>query len=169
MKCQDCTTDVNTKGRNWAKHRCEICQKKHLSILNVDRVKKWRIKNNPKCGLCNAQVKRPDAILCAACSHVNQIEKTKTLTLQEFYSRPSISGKHPSWKAVHIRALARYWTIKTHKICQVCGYNIEVAHKRAINTFPETATVGEVNAPENLLTLCPNCHWEFDHGLLVGA
>jgi predicted restriction endonuclease len=23
-----------------------------------------------------------------------------------------------------------------------------------------------VNSLDNLLGLCPNCHWEFDHGLL---
>jgi predicted HNH restriction endonuclease len=23
-----------------------------------------------------------------------------------------------------------------------------------------------VNALDNLVGLCPNCHWEFDHGLL---
>lgn len=52
----------------------------------------------------------------------------------------------------------------------MCGYNkhVEVCHKQAIHTFSETATIGEVNAPENLLILCPNCHWEFDYGLLVG-
>jgi hypothetical protein len=28
------------------------------------------------------------------------------------------------------------------------------------------ATVAEVNADENIIVLCPNCHWEFDHGII---
>jgi predicted HNH restriction endonuclease len=23
--------------------------------------------------------------------------------------------------------------------------------------------ISEINKPENLIILCPNCHWEFDH------
>jgi hypothetical protein len=52
--------------------------------------------------------------------------------------------------------------------CVRCGYDkhIEVCHKRALTSFPPETPILVVNAPDNLVGLCPNCHWEFDHGLL---
>jgi predicted HNH restriction endonuclease len=52
--------------------------------------------------------------------------------------------------------------------CMSCGYgkHIEVCHLRQITDFPDTATVDEVNDLSNLTVLCPNCHWEFDNGLI---
>jgi hypothetical protein len=52
--------------------------------------------------------------------------------------------------------------------CCVCGYSthVEICHKRSISEFPDDTLVSEVNANSNLVCLCPNHHWEFDHGLL---
>jgi endogenous inhibitor of DNA gyrase (YacG/DUF329 family) len=53
--------------------------------------------------------------------------------------------------------------------CFNCGYSkhVEVCHIQAVMSFPDSATLKEINAPDNLVGLCPNCHWEFDHGQLV--
>ncbi|MGQ0604270.1 MAG: HNH endonuclease [Anaerolineales bacterium] len=52
--------------------------------------------------------------------------------------------------------------------CQVCGYSthVEVCHKHGISEFPGNTLVSEVNSRANLVCLCPNHHWEFDHGFL---
>jgi len=52
--------------------------------------------------------------------------------------------------------------------CQNCGYDkfIEVCHKRQVTSFPLDTPISVVNSLDNLAGLCPNCHWEFDHGLL---
>ena len=52
--------------------------------------------------------------------------------------------------------------------CQVCGYtkHIDAAHKRSVSSFPDEATLLEINSPDNLIGLCPNCHWEYDHDLI---
>lgn len=54
------------------------------------------------------------------------------------------------------------------RICRVCQYakHAEVCHIRAVADFPGEATLAEINVPENLVALCPNHHWELDHGLL---
>lgn len=51
------------------------------------------------------------------------------------------------------------------KHCVKCGYDkhYEVCHIKAIKDFPDTAKMKEVNHLDNLIALCPNCHWEFDH------
>ncbi|WP_395143290.1 HNH endonuclease [Armatimonas sp.] len=88
------------------------------------------------------------------------------------------------WQAFRVRTEARCKgnvsrrTIYVHaasvikqraKYCQRCGYAlfVDTCHLRAIKDFPETALLSEINAPENLLYLCPNCHHELDAGLLV--
>lgn len=52
--------------------------------------------------------------------------------------------------------------------CQICGYSthVEVCHKHGIAEFPNDTPVSEVNSRENLVCLCPNHHWEFNHGYL---
>lgn len=49
--------------------------------------------------------------------------------------------------------------------CSYCGYakHVEMCHIRAISKFPMDTLISVVNALSNLIALCPNCHWEFDH------
>ncbi len=69
-----------------------------------------------------------------------------------------------------IRELARRKYLASGKPtrCSVCGYDkhIEVCHIKPIYSFPPTAKIDEINSLDNLIALCPNCHWEFDNGLL---
>lgn len=52
--------------------------------------------------------------------------------------------------------------------CSVCSYanHAEICHIRAVSDFEGSATIGEINALNNLVALCPNHHWELDHGRL---
>lgn len=54
------------------------------------------------------------------------------------------------------------------KICQRCGYThfVDICHIKAIRDFSKTTKVREINDPTNLIYLCPNCHHEFDAGML---
>lgn len=51
------------------------------------------------------------------------------------------------------------------RVCYVCGYSnhINVAHKQAVSRFDDSTPIAIINGPENLVALCPNHHWEFDH------
>jgi predicted restriction endonuclease len=55
------------------------------------------------------------------------------------------------------------------KACVVCGYNThhEVCHIKPINGFLPSEFVADVNMLSNLVALCPNHHWKFDHGILT--
>ena len=65
----------------------------------------------------------------------------------------------------HARRVAGYHGLLAQ--CCRCGYSkhVETCHVIGVMDFPDTATLGEINALSNLLGLCPNCHWEFDHGM----
>lgn len=86
-------------------------------------------------------------------------------TLQEVI----YTNHHKSSAFALVRALARTVAKSLgYKSCVNCKYekHYEVCHIKAIGDFPLTAKLIEINSPDNLLCLCPNCHWEFDNGLL---
>lgn len=49
--------------------------------------------------------------------------------------------------------------------CFSCGYtkHVEMSHIIPVKDFPDSALIKEVNSVENVIPLCPNCHWEFDN------
>lgn len=53
-------------------------------------------------------------------------------------------------------------------VCAVCGYDhhVEIAHIRSVSDFPGDALISDINSEDNLIALCPNHHWEYDHGIL---
>ena len=71
--------------------------------------------------------------------------------------------------------LVRFWArryIIENKIdlkCEKCFYDkhVEVAHIKPICSFKGSDFISDINKLENIKILCPNCHWEFDNGLIV--
>lgn len=49
--------------------------------------------------------------------------------------------------------------------CCLCEYNnhIEIAHIKPVSEFTNDTFISEINHISNLVPLCPNHHWEFDH------
>lgn len=68
-----------------------------------------------------------------------------------------------------IRAHARKIAEDLPDRCEKCGYDkhVQVCHRKPIKLYEGSATVQDVNEIGNLVKLCPNHHWELDHGLLV--
>ncbi len=63
------------------------------------------------------------------------------------------------------KAANRAGLVKQCKVCQY-SHHVELAHRKSVSSFPDTATLGEINAPVNLVYLCPNHHWEYDNDLI---
>jgi hypothetical protein len=100
--------------------------------------------------------------------------------MREVWSMNEIANKTKG----EIKAQARnkqlwrtYFTSHSHRVyfasnvgdkCEICGYphHVVVCHVKPIASFPDEAKVSEINSVVNLVGLCPNCHWELDHGLL---
>lgn len=66
-----------------------------------------------------------------------------------------------------IRQDARRVTRIRQQKCERCGYDkhVETCHVKPICDFDETESIRVVNSNENLILLCPNCHWEHDYAL----
>ena len=90
--------------------------------------------------------------------------EVKDMTLSE-----AIYEKHHRSSAYALirtraRAVAKKYNMN---ICEKCGYDkhVEIAHKKGISTFEGDTLISIINSKENLMALCPNCHWEYDHSI----
>lgn len=92
-------------------------------------------------------------------------KEAKDMTLKE-----AIYEKHHRSSAFAlVRSRARSVAKKYNmSCCEKCGYDkhVEVAHIKPISSFSDDIMISAINSRENLMALCPNCHWEYDHNLL---
>lgn len=99
------------------------------------------------------------------CSRVCLIESfAKTKTIGECIKRDG-ANKYDT-----IRKNSRAYSKYIHPLkCMRCGYDkhYEVCHIKPICLFLETQMLSEVNHKDNLIHLCPNCHWELDHNVIT--
>ena len=95
------------------------------------------------------------------------------MNLLKVYSGSNKTKKRQCWRnsRVPIAKDARrvYNKSDKPKECAVCGYNnhIQVCHIKAVKDFDENTLIKEINSLDNLIALCPNHHWEYDHGLIT--
>lgn len=126
-----------------------------------------------KCSRCDNIIRNYKSLLCE--EHFQEDQKNKRvniekLSLSEYTERLALKDQHPSSKFAHIRGFARSWFKSKSKLpCYVCGYDkhVELAHIKPISSFLPTDLVGDINSEDNIVQLCPNCHWEFDAGLIT--
>ena len=103
----------------------------------------------------------------------SQMKSNSRLRMQSttFASYKSTSNNESYRYYARIRQDARTLAVehyKMEKACHHCGYSacVELAHIKALSTFPDSATGAEMNARENLVYLCPNHHKEQEMGLI---
>lgn len=120
-----------------------------------------------QCASCSAPI-RSQAKYCKGC-WVNLNERDWSLvTLGDLKGEGNAvrGGNYPM-----IRQLSRKWYKSAGRpmCCHECGYDlhVDICHIRDLKDYPQTALVTEVNDQTNLVALCKNHHWEFDHGHLV--
>lgn len=128
----------------------------------------FRIKTSNPCLDCgkptNAKKQR-----CRPCSNKHRCFISADMTLEDYYASMEFIKKNSHLKNVQVRLYAKYHNKSLVGLpCQKCGYNkhTNFCHIKPITSFQLTAKISEVNHNSNLLILCPNCHWELDHGLL---
>jgi hypothetical protein len=154
--CLNCSQQFSSRQNN-QKYCSDKCR-------NSSSVRRYRAAHMKECSVCGNRI-RGDSTLCGACTRTGGRD-LRQCTLADYQSMPSVAGKHPSWINSHVRSFARSWNSHLTKIpCQKCGYSkhVELCHIIPISQWPKTARLGDVNHQDNLLALCRNHHWEFDH------
>lgn len=167
--CKQCNNSYTTKEL-----RSIFCSRScsaKFNNKNTPHIKKSKV--NRICDYCKniylTSHEHRSKKYCPVCVKLTFAFTHKDLTLQEYWNRPSVKNKHPSWKNAHIRGFNRSWNKELTAIpCIICGYkkHVELCHIKDVADFPPTATLGEVNNPKNILPLCRNHHWEFDNSLI---
>lgn len=153
--CLNCNTETTNP---------KFCSKSCSVSYNNTLYPKRKLKR--KCSKCDNNVKSYRHTLCHEHHEEYKNTKYKNKTIGEYRQLSSVKGKHSSWINSHIRLFARSWFKHLTKLpCAICGYDkhVELAHIIAVSEFADTALLSEVNSEENIIQLCPNCHWEFDN------
>lgn len=136
---------------------------------NAERTKLWVEANKKICPSCGHEMYYRSKT-CKKCSRNSEkSEKIKDMTLGEYRDKSRKKGVHPSWVNAEIRNFARTWNRNMQSLpCQVCGYSlhVELCHKIALKDLPDDTKLGVANSEDNLMVLCPNCHWEYDNGII---
>ncbi len=143
-----CAATVNNRLKNHNKPKKKYCCIACNTLLYIG----WRSKRTKYCNKCR-YTKNPN------------FKDWSTVTKKALYAKLKLHQAH-----ARVRALARETYKKSNKpkLCANCGYDkfYEVCHIKPIQNFDETSVVTEINHIDNLIGLCPNCHWELDHDLL---
>jgi hypothetical protein len=97
-------------------------------------------------------------------NHRNHQIRQGNITLGEF------QGKRKYQKNSQIRTFAQR-LIRFHQIpqiCMICSYDkhVEIHHIQPVSSFSSDSLLSEINSLQNLIILCPNCHWEADNNLI---
>ena len=116
-----------------------------------------------KCLDCGRKLSTKNTKRCQGCRRKYTLKEFNSHTLKEKLLKGGV-GSH---KYVMIRTRARD-VLKLEgrvKECEHCEWNkhVNVCHIKAISSFSLDTLISEINSPNNLKYLCPNCHWEMDH------
>lgn len=149
INCLICNRETNNP-----KFCSRSCAAKHNNTVAVKRTKTKQL-----CKVCNVEIPlRNRRIICDDCKSVKWLSKSLE-NAKAMYGK----GHHAK-----IRQFARKEMRSSERSCFACGYNkfVEVCHIIPIREFQANATITQINNRNNLVFLCPNCHWELDHGFL---
>ncbi len=130
----------------------KFCSRSCASITNNTSKPKRKAKMTSciSCGRTTVRRRR----LCDECT-------VPDMSLQE-----AMYTKHgPASASALVRSRARSVARDLERVCANCGYtkHVEVCHIKPISSFSLDTKLSVINDMSNLVLLCPNCHWEFDH------
>jgi YHS domain-containing protein len=171
-----CKQSWNSQQKSFVKFNCFHCGKQNqkqkrnakshggphfcnTTCANLCR-QKGRTRACTKCQSPMLRAKRGKR-LCDACKEADR-SKLILLTKGEYF-------RTRTWQAArngickHARRV--FYASKQPRKCSICSYAgaCDVAHKVAVSDFSDTALISEINALTNLVCLCKQHHWDFDH------
>lgn len=151
-------------------HNKKFCSRDCASIYNAKaQPSRKRIYYCFYCGEKASHERKIDGVhrkICSECFTPKLMGEKEQgdLTLNKL-KHLSIHQRHAK-----IRGYSRgiYYRSNKPKCCYNCGYNkhVEICHIKPISEFNGDIPFRIINSIDNLVALCRNCHWEFDHQLL---
>lgn len=163
--CKQCKQVIEVKGQDKVSHirKKVFCNSSCSAIWNnINKIRKPR-KICPDCGKPIQKIN----LRCLNCkknyTKITQGNRTKG---NLFSSR---NGYQSARTAIRQHADVIYEDSGKLYKCKICNYDlhVEICHIKSVSSFPESATLNEINNIDNLITLCPTHHWEFDNKVIT--
>lgn len=159
-KCLNCKKETDNP---------KFCSRSCTAIFNNKFIKRIPLVEK-FCKRCGNKIQRKSykdkSIFCEDCRKLRE----KNFNFGDDIPLSSIidTKRHKSSAFASVRNRARITAKKLGMNRCACGYDkhVEICHKKAISSFSLDTLVSEINSPDNLIALCPTCHWEFDNELL---
>lgn len=160
VQCTNCGVSVERHPSELRKVRNSFCSMSCAAKFNNKTAIKRPLVNT--CKDCSTVI-RSNASYCKQCFDGSLIQNRTIASVIE-------TRKNDANRFTGIRTHARKKLIEHDPIrkCICCEYDkhVEVCHVRDIADFPIDTLVSEVNNIDNLVWMCRNHHWEFDHDLM---
>lgn len=149
-KCLNCQVETTNP---------KFCSSSCSATFNNKKKAKRSLTN--KCAKCDTLI-RAGTKYCRPCYDDKIVAQDMTLDQATY--------KHTHRASVYSLVRSRARTAIKHQpqICTNCGYDkhVQVCHIKPVSSFDSSTLISVINALDNLILLCPNCHWEFDHNML---
>ncbi len=121
------------------------------------------------CKYCGTEIEEIQNKFCKDCSgNIIKSASGKLIRIEVARKKDFLTPDTQKYRRIreHARKIAHQQNMLNE--CQICGYSlhVECAHKKPINKFADDTLISMMNRPSNLIGLCRNHHWEFDHGYL---
>lgn len=138
----------------------KFCSMSCAATINNSQFPK-RHKRKHKCLKCGRSTVR-DIPMCQKCFQNECIDAYGQKKLSDFKS--TYARHRYTLVRAHAHRIASINNME--KVCPICNYSahVELCHRIPISKFSKDALLKDINAPENLIFLCPNHHWEIEHG-----
>ncbi|MDT7781344.1 MAG: hypothetical protein QOC99_3856 [Acidobacteriota bacterium] len=161
---------TQVRKKTYCNRSCSVGYNNHVF---PKRKRTWeeRPLKTHNCLNCNGEINSRDGRrkYCEACK---AIVRHQAIEYLDGRTKGDLFTKSVNWQAARSslrgHAFKAFLRSKMPRRCVVCHYfiHVEIAHIRPVKHFPNDALVSDINDISNLVALCPNHHWEFDHGLL---
>lgn len=155
-------------------YNCKFCGKPTKNKKYCSQSCSAKAHNSPQgiCSLCGTSIPKANKY-CEDCrsegmrlSTLKRSDWIYTTTIRDILQRNN-GQRANNYRQIRDHARQVY-SQNNPKCCKICGYELhyDVCHIKSIKDFDLDTTIDIVNAPENLIGLCKNHHWELDNGYL---
>lgn len=156
--CKNCGKIINRLNKDINRSKNHFCSSSCAASYNNKHRIVHRQHKVHKCLDCRLPfIKKKNVVRCDLCI--------------EIWKNRLLNRKKSEVSKRDITTSARAIAMKNGLLnkCKVCGYTLHVdaCHRKAINKFSNNTLIREINIATNLIGLCKNHHWEFDHGFLT--
>lgn len=182
--CKECQKiiplDVSKQKASAVKKRVFCSKECHAKRVDAQKIAS-RIKRYPRrflllnknCAHCQSlflATKKQKHCSSSCARTATKIKNTKIdwSSLTKGFIFSNNEDRHKSRVKIRKNAHKVFASQNKPRHCHVCQYSrkVEICHIKPIKDFALTATMSEINHPDNLVALCANHHWELDHDLL---